>query len=228
MHGYIYETTNLINGKTYIGKKQGNFDKNYYGSGVVLQQAIKKYGKDNFKIEILSTYQTEEELNNAEIMFIEIRNPSYNIAKGGTGGNTLKRADDEYKKTVASKRNEALKNVWKNLPEERRKQWGANISRAKKGKATRPTDYKHSDEVKKRIKETNIESSKNRPASWKKNHAMAAAKRRGISNITSLKPIIIDEIVYDGVCIAARKLNVSNVTIFNWIKKGKAKYVEKK
>jgi len=55
MFGYIYETTNLINGKTYIGKKQGKFDKTYYGSGMILQQALKKYGRKNFEVVVLST-----------------------------------------------------------------------------------------------------------------------------------------------------------------------------
>ena len=54
MFGYIYETTNLINGKKYIGKhKSSKFDKSYYGSGIYLKNAIEKYGKENFKVRIL-------------------------------------------------------------------------------------------------------------------------------------------------------------------------------
>lgn len=45
MYGYIYETTNLINGKKYIGKRvKPKFDGNYKGSGKVLKHAIEKYG----------------------------------------------------------------------------------------------------------------------------------------------------------------------------------------
>lgn len=44
----IYKTTNLINGKIYIG--QDSKDRpNYYGSGKLIHRAIKKYGKENFK-----------------------------------------------------------------------------------------------------------------------------------------------------------------------------------
>jgi hypothetical protein len=48
----IYKTTNLINGKIYVGQDSKNNPK-YLGSGIVLNHAIKKYGKDNFKKEIL-------------------------------------------------------------------------------------------------------------------------------------------------------------------------------
>ena len=49
---FIYKTTNLINGKIYIGKYKGN-RKNYLGSGVILKKAIKKYGIENFTREII-------------------------------------------------------------------------------------------------------------------------------------------------------------------------------
>lgn len=45
MYGYIYQTTNLINGKVYIGQHMSeSFDANYYGSGKWLKRAIAKYG----------------------------------------------------------------------------------------------------------------------------------------------------------------------------------------
>lgn len=48
----IYITTNLINGKQYIGKDARNNPK-YLGSGTYLIKSIKKYGKENFKKEII-------------------------------------------------------------------------------------------------------------------------------------------------------------------------------
>lgn len=48
----IYKTTNLINGKQYIGKDKNN-DPNYIGSGADLKIAIKEYGKHSFKKEII-------------------------------------------------------------------------------------------------------------------------------------------------------------------------------
>lgn len=48
----IYLTTNLINGKQYIGKDCNN-NPNYIGSGTDLKKAIRKYGKKNFKKTII-------------------------------------------------------------------------------------------------------------------------------------------------------------------------------
>lgn len=223
MFGYIYETTNLVNGKTYIGKKQGEFDKTYYGSGMILQQALKKYSRENFEVVVLSTYNTEEDLNNAEIMFIETRNPTYNIAKGGTGGDTLARADEEYKQEVIAKRKQGMSNAWSNASEEQRKQWGENISKAKKGKATRPADYTHSEEVKQRIRESNLNATK--PDSWYDNHSKAMAARKGVPNAKCFKPVEVNGTVYTSINEACEKVGISKPTLYKWMKKGKARYV---
>ena len=57
----IYLTTNLVNGKKYIGLDMNN-DNNYFGSGVYIKRAIKKYGKENFTKQILETCNNREEL----------------------------------------------------------------------------------------------------------------------------------------------------------------------
>lgn len=52
---YIYKTTCLVNGKIYIGQctKTVEQSKHYIGSGKLLKLAIRKYGLNNFKKEIL-------------------------------------------------------------------------------------------------------------------------------------------------------------------------------
>ena len=85
----IYKTTNLVNGKIYIGQTIKNTNNNeYLGSGKYLKRAIIKYGKKNFKRETLITCKSQEELNAYEIYFIEKFNAldksiGYNLHKGG-------------------------------------------------------------------------------------------------------------------------------------------------
>lgn len=88
MHYIIYKTTNLINGKFYIGKHQTNdLNDGYVGSGKLLKRAIKKYGMDNFKTEIVETCPTEVHMNMAERIYVVVdREVSYNICPGGKGG----------------------------------------------------------------------------------------------------------------------------------------------
>jgi group I intron endonuclease len=93
MNYYVYETTNLINGKKYIGKRscKCNIEKDkYIGSGTVLKAAIKKYGKENFKKEILQICENEEMAYEWEKVYIEQvkaykNNKYYNISTGGDG-----------------------------------------------------------------------------------------------------------------------------------------------
>lgn len=89
MYGYVYKTTNLLNNKIYIGQHKGStFDQYYYGSGSWFSRVLKKYGKENFKCEVIEECATAELLNEREIYWIEFyqsRNPQigYNLAKGG-------------------------------------------------------------------------------------------------------------------------------------------------
>lgn len=91
MYGYIYKTTNIINNKIYIGQHKvtnDSFDNNYFGSGKLLIEAIKNYGLENFKCEILEWCDSADELNKKEIYYIALyksttKNNNYNISDGG-------------------------------------------------------------------------------------------------------------------------------------------------
>lgn len=88
----VYKTTNLVNNKVYIGK-DGKNNPNYLGSGKLLQLAIKKYGRNKFKKEILFESEDENLINQIEKLEIKKhknRDSCYNIAEGGTGGFTTK------------------------------------------------------------------------------------------------------------------------------------------
>ena len=83
--GIIYKTINLTNGKFYVGQQSTN-DETYLGSGKILKRAIKKYGIDCFKKEIIEECSTREELNKREVYWIKKLNPEYNLHEGGYGG----------------------------------------------------------------------------------------------------------------------------------------------
>ncbi|KKM86570.1 hypothetical protein LCGC14_1277720, partial [marine sediment metagenome] len=104
----IYKTVNIVNNKFYVGKDKKN-NPEYLGSGIILRHAISKYGRDSFKKKVLEHCENEVELNKREIFWIEKLNPPYNIAAGGTGGNTLKYASEERKKIKARKQSERMK-----------------------------------------------------------------------------------------------------------------------
>ena len=90
-YNYIYITSNLINGKIYVGKHStNNPDDGYIGSGTIFKKALSKYGKSNFKCEILAYADTQEKLDYLERFYIRkfhSQNPSkgYNLASGGDG-----------------------------------------------------------------------------------------------------------------------------------------------
>lgn len=74
-YGYVYLITNLINNKKYVGlRSSSTFDSGYWGSGKLIRFAIAKYGKENFKQEVLKWCETAEELVNEEIKEILARN----------------------------------------------------------------------------------------------------------------------------------------------------------
>jgi len=67
-YGFIYITTNLVNGKKYIGQKKFIRQWEYYlGSGRHLKNAINKYGKENFIREIIAIAYSKEEADKLEI-----------------------------------------------------------------------------------------------------------------------------------------------------------------
>jgi group I intron endonuclease len=89
----IYKTTNLINGKQYIGKDKYN-NPDYLGSGKILRQSIQKYGRENFQKEILEHCLDEDHMAEREKFWIahysacESKN-YYNIVPGGYGGDSI-------------------------------------------------------------------------------------------------------------------------------------------
>lgn len=122
----IYKTTNLVNNKIYIGAHStNNVDDGYLGSGKMLHSAIRKYGAENFKREVLFIFDSPEKMfeKEKEIVTEEFvsRLDVYNIVTGGFGGfnkgstNLRHITNSETKEVIAVDRvklKEFLNNGW--------------------------------------------------------------------------------------------------------------------
>lgn len=86
----LYKILNNINGKYYIGVHYGNIVSDcYYGSGRLIKNAIKKYGKENFQQIIIEefsiskdAYSKEKEIVNENLVSKKL---CYNLIVGGKG-----------------------------------------------------------------------------------------------------------------------------------------------
>lgn len=129
---FVYLTTNLINGKQYIGSHiTTNKEDGYIGSGrPYLFNAIKKYGKENFKKEILIECKTIKEARLLEEPYIKKYNTlvpnGYNISPTGGINEYGGRHSDESKKKIS----ESLKGKFKGR--KFTEEWKQKLSDAKK------------------------------------------------------------------------------------------------
>lgn len=119
-YGCIYMTTNLINNKIYIGKRQRWKEVEngtYKGSGRLITKAFLKYGWENFQTKIICYCKNIKELNKMEEYFIEqmnsvyIHGNGYNISTGGDGGDVMKNASIEEKIAYRKKLSQALTGI---------------------------------------------------------------------------------------------------------------------
>ena len=122
----IYCYTNLINNKKYIGQTITQLKTRHYNhvrasenksttydNNVPFHNAIRKYGIENFKLEIIHIGQNLEELNYFESYYIKyyntlnINNNGYNISSGGSKGNIWEGKSEEefeyFKKNISEK-----------------------------------------------------------------------------------------------------------------------------
>ena len=87
---YFYKITNLVNNKYYYGiHSTNNLNDGYMGSGKRITCAIKKYGIENFKKEILKYFNSRIELLEYEHLIVNkeiLKDPlCYNLCQGGIG-----------------------------------------------------------------------------------------------------------------------------------------------
>lgn len=120
----IYLITNLVNGKKYVGYTSKGYKKRYKShikeanenkTNRYICQAIRKYGEENFSVELLEKVETHEDAKKREQYYIKIFNTfvqskgnwGYNGTKGGDGANGVK-----YPKEIRLKISERQKGKW--------------------------------------------------------------------------------------------------------------------
>ena len=89
---YIYQIKNIVTDDIYIGKTTKTVEErfarhilNSKTQNTYLYKAIRKYGKENFIVEVI---ETTENLDERERFWIASKQPKYNMTSGGDGGDT--------------------------------------------------------------------------------------------------------------------------------------------
>lgn len=163
----VYETTNNLNNKKYIGVHKMKIDSifdGYFGSGHLIKSALSKYGVENFTFTILYSYcdKTEAYKKERELVDKEFvdRSDTYNMCIGGLGGSLEGTHESTYLLRLKNCEDKGLPyNYWMNNPEIRDKNYKVQISNAKARGGFRG-DHMQDKEVRKRANKAISESSK--------------------------------------------------------------------
>lgn len=153
----IYITTNIVNGKKYLGKDTKN-DPNYLGSGVILKLAIKKYGKENFKKEIVEVCQDQTKLKLREKYWLDFYDAGnnkmfYNWHNHSTGSPKGKKHPN-YKKPLSDYARRKLSEFHRGkvLSEETKRK----MSESQMGEKNHMFGKTHSNEARLKLRNANL------------------------------------------------------------------------
>jgi group I intron endonuclease len=75
--GFIYEWTNIITGKKYIGRHKGKDTDSYVGSGTEFNKALDEYGIENFERVILEYVEDSDMIKSREQYYLDTTNAAY-------------------------------------------------------------------------------------------------------------------------------------------------------
>lgn len=202
MYGYIYETTNLINGKKYIGQHRASkFDNSYHGSGKLLHKAFKKYGIKNFETKIICKCDNEKELNEKEIYYINKFDASnndayYNVSIGGENWMTLVHHTDEARRKIseAGKGRVPSKETKKKISNTEKgkivsKETRRKISEANKKRFQNPEERRKISETQKKTRKGETHSKE-----WNKHVSEALKNKKWIHKNNELKYVKLEEL----------------------------------
>ncbi len=210
----IYKATNLINNKIYIGqtinslkqRKSRHIYESDNGCDYCLHRAIRKYGANNFKWEVLCCCFTIDGLNEMEVYFIALYDSfenGYNLTSGGLNfirsEESKKKMSDNHadfsgenhpmydkRASELAKENNRIAQLGKKLSEEHKKK----ISKALNGKNHPMYGRHHSDETKKLMSKNHVGMLDKRHSAETRKKMVIAWRTRRIREKMFNSPII--------------------------------------
>jgi len=228
----IYKTTNLINGKIYVGQDKNN-NPHYYGSGKLLKAAIKKYGQKNFKKETLEECYTPQELDEKEIYWIKTlnsvdKNIGYNISDGSKEGDRklgqeiLRRGRytywlEKFGKAEADRRYEMWKEKISNFQQKKLKEGWQHTEEARSRIAAAKRNKEVSENTKQKMRKPKSESHKANISKAKRGVSLGPSKRRKAVYQLTLNGTLLK--TWESISAAEKELNIKNI---HAVCKGKA------
>ncbi len=146
----VYVTTNNLNSKIYIGSHACySLDDGYLGSGKVLKQAIRKYGRHNFSRYVIEQLESIEDARELEALLVQeaiekLGRQCYNRSWSGTGA-SLGKDNAFFGKTHTAETRRRLSQVAKTRVAEANHFYGRShspdsIERMKAAKKAHPVD----------------------------------------------------------------------------------------
>jgi hypothetical protein len=209
---YIYKITNKLNGMQYIGSHWGKLNDSYLGSGLAMRKAIEKYGKHNFKKEIIEIADNKDLLLEKERYWLEkfncaINPKFYNLTNVAGGGFMSDGKTSEEKKIIREKQ-----------------EVGRSLKRKQTAQKMKQTKQNWTDEQKKANSEA-VKKGKLKTPQWKRkeiNEKMSELQKHNWQNLTEqekLKRIKkLKEMRNKQVITTERKTKTSDTLKDNWKK----------
>ena len=217
---------------------------------ILLQRSYNKYGIENFKFDIIHIYKTVYETKKKELEYlenIEIRNMLFNLNYNNSGGNIL--SSHPNKQNIIKKSETQKKKISLLSKDEKKLKYGRigdkngmygkyqsketkeKISLVNKGNSY-AKGYKHTVETKKKLSDLAKTKIKEKNPFYGKNHSDETKRKLSLIHIgkipTNATPITINNIKYDSLADAARKLNLNSSVILWRIKSNNPKFIDYK
>jgi group I intron endonuclease len=243
--GYIYKITNKISGKMYIGEtKEEDVERRWKGhinaikhdrGCPALQDAVRKYGINNFKFEIV-VICFDENRYDMEQFYIKKFNTlvpnGYNITLGGLGGGFIgkkhtaetvakikeglikfKEENPDYFETYKEKHRKSMENVDTGAAVKRSEKWQAAVKEGRVGGGAHK-QLGNGDAIRQKISaglKRYYSENKGKTYINTEKHRVSMAKTAGIAIIKMENGTIID--TYDSIANAARSNNLAPSTL---------------